>query len=959
MSKNGQAPKRRKRSSPNDPIPGPTSPLGGELVRNADGGPTPLRSLLPEHEAHLQEDSGISPEVIAERGYYSATKADELAKLGFRHWQRRVPSLVIPIRGVDGEVATWAIRPDEPRESKGKLLKYEQPKDSRTVLDIPTRVQPLLRDPDRTLWITEGSKKADSAVSRDILCIALSGVWGWRGATEEGGKAALGDWDSIALDGRDVVLAFDSDVMIKESVQAALRRLREFLASRGATVRICLLPPGPKGAKTGLDDFFVRGGTVEQLQDLVVDDLPPDIGMVERRGSYVVKADGVYLESINDEGDVVIMKLMNFVPRITYEVHQDDGVEETIHFRLQVTVGSRSKELLVPSVEFRELRWIHGRIGACAIVEVGVTPHRVTHAVQTLSDAKLEVIYSHSGWRRIGDAWLYLHGGGAIGPVGPVPSGEVHLPETLRAFTLPVPPPPERARECVLASMSLVRLAPAHVSWPILLAVYRAVLGDATFSIFLVGLTGTRKSSVAAVGQQHFGSGFSITNLPANWSSTANATEELLFIAKDALIVIDDFVPTGTDRSKLDVSADRLFRNAANRVGRQRMNPDGSLRGNRPPRALAMSTGECLPRGHSLVARVVVVEFGPGDVDLAELTRLQALGTDGTLAGAMSAFLRWLSPRLDLVRARLRSSLSDYQTVIPAGKAHGRTVGAMTELCFTLDLLLEFAADIGAISPEEADQAQAIGRAALVRVATEQSEQQLEEDIALSFMRQLRAAISAGRAHLADLSGKPPAGRELACGWRRRPSDLHIVTSCSVWEPQGELIGWVDDGDAFLLPDLAESVALRLAHERSTPIAISGRALRKRLHASGFLASAGRGDGDARLLRRKTIGGTRHEVLHLLVDLLLSGGPDQADQTDQSDQPTPDSEAPPHFSMAAQEAASPADSTAPARPTKRCWACKSTKYVRQASGPWVCATCRPMQPEWIAESITVAEGGDS
>jgi hypothetical protein len=43
--------------------------------------------------------------------------------------------------------------------------------------------------------------------------------------------------------------------------KAAMRRLEALLKSLGAKVKVIYLPDGPKGEKTGLDDFFARGGT--------------------------------------------------------------------------------------------------------------------------------------------------------------------------------------------------------------------------------------------------------------------------------------------------------------------------------------------------------------------------------------------------------------------------------------------------------------------------------------------------------------------------------------------------------------------------------------------------------------------------------------------------------------------------------------------------------------------------
>ena len=64
------------------------------------------------------------------------------------------------------------------------------------------------------------------------------------------------DWDEIALRGRCVFIAFDSDVMTKSEVKGARDRLTAFLRRQGATVVPVNIPHGPDGEKRGLDDHI-------------------------------------------------------------------------------------------------------------------------------------------------------------------------------------------------------------------------------------------------------------------------------------------------------------------------------------------------------------------------------------------------------------------------------------------------------------------------------------------------------------------------------------------------------------------------------------------------------------------------------------------------------------------------------------------------------------------------------
>src|SRR5260370_42080221 len=106
-------------------------------------------------------------------------------------------------------------------------------------------------------------------------------------------------------------------------------------------------------------------------------------------------------------------------------------------------------------------------------------------------------------------------------------------------------------------------------------------------------------------------------HLPGAWSSTGNALEALAFQAKDTLFVIDDFAPqgSGTDVSRYHAAADRVFRAAGNHSGRGRLDSTAKLREPKPPRGLILSTGEDIPRGHSVRARLWILEVSKGAID--------------------------------------------------------------------------------------------------------------------------------------------------------------------------------------------------------------------------------------------------------------------------------------------------------------------------------------------------------
>ena len=271
--------------------------------------------LTPAHRA-LIEASAILPEVAAARGYFSVARPEQLVGK-FGPSQRLAPALVIPVWDVYGERAFYQLRPDNPRVKDGHTLKYETPAKVKMALDCPPSTLEHIRNPKLTLWITEGVRKADALASIGLRAIALLGVWNWRGKGEDGGTTALADWETIALKGRKIVIAFDSDAFENPGVHRATQRLGRWLEHRGAELSFAYLPHADDGGKQGVDDFLAAGNGKKELLARVVSEwrpLPssgkakrkmPDVP--ERTLAEVVQAFGRWLNLPNTDAVVVVL----------------------------------------------------------------------------------------------------------------------------------------------------------------------------------------------------------------------------------------------------------------------------------------------------------------------------------------------------------------------------------------------------------------------------------------------------------------------------------------------------------------------------------------------------------------------------------------------------------------------------------------------------------------------------
>jgi hypothetical protein len=323
-----------------------------------------IPQLLTEHFNHLSEGSGINTDVIKERGYRSLLGKAELEKLGFTPAQQRSPGILIPLWSVDSKEAGYQFRPDHPRtNNRGKPVKYESPTGSSNRLDCPPRCQKMIGNPQVPLWITEGSKKADALASRNACAISVTGVWGFKGKNQFGGITFLADWDYVALKGRTVYLAFDSDIVTKEPVRKALEHIGEHLRRKGSTVHIIQLPQLEGQSKTGIDDYLLRY-SLQDAERLAGEFRLEEMEDKNRFVSGFVLPDGTVGEMVvssEDERSFMIVvngsvrkAYQHETAKVTYLPTNDLLVGEVVHFA-STAIPYDSQALL-----FKEIRtFIH------------------------------------------------------------------------------------------------------------------------------------------------------------------------------------------------------------------------------------------------------------------------------------------------------------------------------------------------------------------------------------------------------------------------------------------------------------------------------------------------------------------------------------------------------------------------------------------------------------------------
>ena len=583
------------------------------------------------------------------------------------------------------------------------------------------------------------------------------------------------------------------------------------------------------------------------------------------RLSYSATKSGTFWVKRQEDGNDEHVFLANFTAEIVAETTIDDGAERKRRMEIAGSINGRPlPPATVASGEFAALGWVGEQWGSAAHIAPGHgKKDRLRYAIQVLSEStQHRMVYQHTGWREIGGQWVYLTPTAVIGAAGAVGGIDVDLPGTLADYAL-MPAPADTAAAAARASLGVLSCAPAPIAVPLFLAPYRAMLGEALpgdFSLFLAGVTGSRKTELAAICQAHFGDAWHGKRLPAAWSSTPNSLERAAFLAKDAVMVVDDFCPTGTttDIARFHTGADRLLRAQGNRAGRQRMNADGTLRPAYHPRGLIVATGEDIPRGQSLRGRLLILEFDSATVDLGALSTMQAHASTGRLSAAAGAFAQWLAPRMGELKKSLPVMRNHLRSEITA-TAHSRHPDTLAGLVLTAQLFAQFATDHGVVLPADW---QADIQNALLQAGADQQQAVASEEPAGRFVRLVHSGLSAGLCHVRRKDGREPYAAEdmTAAGWQLRHlgSGEHAHDE---WLPQGPCIGWFDDNGLYLDPDAGYRSAARFASDQGQALPLTPRALFKALDNRGHIVTKNPG---RTTVKHRFGDGTTKSVLHLI-----------------------------------------------------------------------------------------------
>jgi len=562
-------------------------------------------------------------------------------------------------------------------------------------------------------------------------------------------------------------------------------------------------------------------------------------------------------------------RLANFVAQIVSEVRTVSGNSTATTLTLTGQMagppspekGTKIKPIQLPPVtitadEFPTMGWVMKAWGVRAIISpIPNVKADLATMIQQYSRPEISVVYRQTGWEPFdkGKNPVYLHSGGGITKTGNDKSYTVQLPPELSRYDLTCSEDP---KECVAATLDLLNITDPTITWPLLAGCITPLYGPVDFAVHLTGRTGSFKSELMSLFQAHYGAEFDSRSLPGSWSSTPSALEALAFMARNAVFVIDDFVPAGTQSQQktYQSNADKIIRAQGNQSGRARLTDTIALQQTMYPRGIIFSTGEDTPEGHSVRARMLILEIAAGDINTRDLTAAQNnrpfyCGTIAWLAQSLAEKPANLTPRMVQVRQA------------NGGIGHSRTPSMLGRLIATVEDFIKRAQAAGFIGPNQAAVYLSLGQQAILAAGAKQQSYLEDADPCDVFSQAIRSAVATGSGFFRTINGGVPM-RPTTLGWAADQSAGSVTT----YRAKGTQLGWVNPNANEMYLDVTAGFPI-VKKIAGADLALSKQTLFKRLKDSGLVTRT-----DPTRLRntiRLTAEGHARQVLCLSLSTIL------------------------------------------------------------------------------------------
>lgn len=562
-------------------------------------------------------------------------------------------------------------------------------------------------------------------------------------------------------------------------------------------------------------------------------------------------------DPLRDSSGCADTPIANFTPELVEQRRIDDGFEikDTTLFSAyrngtrEPPVALEKKDMISnqPHLKFSPgCRIYLGRGNAASVGEM---------MAMQCEDAEVKTVYAHTGFVKCGDQRIFLNGDYSITSEGLTDRYTVELdPDLKRCYRFV--DTDASPQECFNTLLQLMpEVAPDGLLIPSLAYVFLSPLNtmlrgkgiEPSFSYYLIGKTGSYKSSWAKVLLCFFGRLNYAETAPITFLDTKNAISRKLALGCDLPLLLDDRRPTNNsrDREQYEGIEKHVSSAIGDRAARGRLNADTSGKVSYIAKCNLIVTAEeaFLNIGSSAIARSVSVELQPDTVNFAKLTELQNKAVH--LNKVMQMYIQWIIQKYDSIAQDIEQRVSVYrQTFSNAG--HPRLATAFSYLTLGHDMMLDFLRDADQIDDATATKMRDAARAIFLAMCEKQSERVDNDRPTKLFVGLLHDMLETKQVKLCDL-------RE------QRIGDT-VVNPPTATE---NTIGYRDGNYIYLIATMAYTAVYQYYSRTGNTFPASPSTLWKQFADEGKLLCDGK-----RVDRRKQIGGKTGRYITLLSSVL-------------------------------------------------------------------------------------------
>lgn len=540
--------------------------------------------------------------------------------------------------------------------------------------------------------------------------------------------------------------------------------------------------------------------------------------------------------------------LANFVARIYKSISKTNGEEKVTFYVLDGILINTKRPLTpieIPAGDFESMKWLH-KWGAEPSFHPGNSTRDIVRFViqSTADEAIQEQIYTHLGWVKLNGQWCYLSANGALGRA----DVKVELDSRLKNYDLPNQVNnPKHAME---TSLALLDVAPHRVTLALWGLTFLSPLCEwlrqegiePKFLMWLYGYTGSRKTTLAKLFLSHFGN--LLEHPPASFKDTPNSVEKRGFDTKDSLLLIDDYHPTSspTEKRSMESLAQKVLRGYGDRVSRGRMKQDTSLRHDYLPRGMAIVTAEDMLSGGSSMARLFPVELKKTDIHLDLLTEAQQ--NFSALSEAMSGYINWIGQAMNSSeKDSLYNLFVSKRYEASHLNVHGRLTEASVWIYLGLNMGLNYAESIGAITKEQQNILLKEAWNLFLNVADEQGKQVTEIKSSTKFIKIVSQLLS---------------NKSIYTTPTQEDTRRDSIPNSSVH------VGWHDENYFYMIPDVIYNQVYQFLNRQGETFPISANMLWRELIDSGLITPEVELDKGKKRIRHDKKKSTKDGRLRLL-----------------------------------------------------------------------------------------------